>query len=58
VHNYAGANVKTKQKEHSDGVTMDLIIDRMQASNIDQRGSATNNAMRGKFGLQERMKMR
>ena len=58
VHNYVGAQVKTEEKRDKSGMTLEVIIDRMQANNMDQRGTATNNAMRSKFGLQERMKMR
>ena len=58
IHNYVGADVKTEEKKDKGHLTLEVVIDRMQASNMDQRGTATNNAMRNKFGLQERMKMR
>jgi len=58
VHNYAGADVKTESKKEKSGTTLDVIVDRMVANSLDTRGSASNNALRGKFNVSERMKMR
>jgi hypothetical protein len=58
VHNYAGASIKTRATEDKEGVTLDVIVDRMNAANIDLRGTASNNAIRGKFNVNDRMKQR
>jgi len=50
--------VKTESKKEKSGTTLDVIVDRMVANSLDTRGSASNNALRGKFNVSERMKMR
>jgi Prophage tail length tape measure protein len=59
VHNYANADVKTKTTEdEKGGMTLDVMVDKLVASQIDTRGSASNSAIRGKFGVSERLRLR
>jgi hypothetical protein len=58
VHNYANADVKTKSTETGQGMTLDIMVDKLVASQIDTRGTASNTAIRGKFGVSERLRMR
>jgi hypothetical protein len=59
VHNYAGADVKTKTTEdEKGGMTLDVMVDKLVASKIDTRGTASNSSIRSKFGVSERLKMR
>jgi Phage tail lysozyme/Prophage tail length tape measure protein len=58
VHNYSGSEVRTSAKEHREGTSLDIIVDRMVADNISDRGTASNNVMRGKYGMQERLRVR
>ncbi|GGE18113.1 hypothetical protein GCM10011390_41620 [Aureimonas endophytica] len=48
VNNFGNANVEATQKQDSNGETsIELAIDRVQASNINKRSSRTSRALRG-----------
>jgi hypothetical protein len=58
VHNYSGAKVTTQQTKDNKGMTIDVMVDRLVATQIDQRGTASNNAIRSKFAVTERLRPR
>lgn len=58
VHNYSGAKVTTQQTKDNKGMTIDVMVDRLVATQIDQRGTASNNAIRSKFTVTERLRPR
>jgi len=58
INNFAGVKVRTEEKETPAGMTLDIMLDRMVASQIDTRGSASNNAIRSKSGVNERLRAR
>ncbi len=58
VNNFAGVKVRTEEKQTSEGITLEVMLDRMVASAMDTRGSAANNTLRNKFGINERLRAR
>lgn len=59
VINNAGVRVQTQEREGANGgVDMDVIIDRVVAEKLGDRGTASNNTLRKRFGAQPALKRR
>jgi hypothetical protein len=59
VINNAGAQVQTQERHNADGsVGLDVIVDRLVAEKMQQRGTASNNALRRGFGNKQTLKTR
>jgi tape measure domain-containing protein len=59
IHNYAGVGVQTASRQNARGqVELDVMIDRLVADKLQQRGSASNNTMRKFWGNSNTLRQR
>ena len=51
IINNSSAGVRQSQRQTSDGLSLDIIVDEAVAKNMAKPGSATRSSMQGQFGL-------